>query len=135
MQKGEMQRTALLCIDSYDAGVPTGTVCCMAGEETQPFRSLSQLLIAMENHWNSTRFPQAFETMRVFGEPAAPEEPESGGRIGRGKLATFTVRVLFRQNASWQGSVTWLEGGRDESFRSVLELIFLMDSALQQVPA
>ena len=25
MQKGEMQRTALLCIDSYDAGVPTGT--------------------------------------------------------------------------------------------------------------
>ena len=135
MQKGELQRTALLCIDSYDAGVPTGTVCCMAGEETQPFRSLSQLLITMEKHLNSTRFPQAFEEMRIFGEPTAPEEPEGGEWVGSGKLATFAIRVLFRQNASWQGSVTWLEGGQDERFRSVLELIFLMDSALQQVPA
>ena len=41
------------------------------------------------------------------------------------------MRILFRQNASWQGSVTWLEGGRDESFRSVLELLLLMHSALE----
>ena len=47
-------------------------------------------------------------------------------------MATFAVRVLFRQNASWQGEVTWLEGKREESFRSVLELILLMDGALQE---
>lgn len=47
-----------------------------------------------------------------------------------GRCATFAVRVLFRQNASWQGSVSWLEGSREESFRSALELAFLMDSAL-----
>jgi hypothetical protein len=40
------------------------------------------------------------------------------------------VRVLFRQNASWQGSLTWLEEGKEESFRSVLELLLLMHSAL-----
>ena len=38
--------------------------------------------------------------------------------------------MIFRQNASWQGSVTWLDKGREESFRSVLELLLLMDSAI-----
>ncbi|NLW65775.1 MAG: hypothetical protein GXY26_06040, partial [Clostridiales bacterium] len=36
----------------------------------------------------------------------------------------------FRQNASWQGVITWAEDRREESFRSALELVFLMDSAL-----
>jgi len=40
------------------------------------------------------------------------------------------VKVLFRQNASWQGSIAWLEGKREESFRSVLELLLLIDSAV-----
>jgi hypothetical protein len=39
--------------------------------------------------------------------------------------------VLFRQNASWQGSITWMEGKQEQSFRSALELIFLMNSALE----
>ena len=48
-----------------------------------------------------------------------------------GKLATFQIRILFRQNAGWQGSVTWLGRDQTESFRSALERAFLMDSALQ----
>ena len=47
-----------------------------------------------------------------------------------GDVATFAVRVLFRQNASWQGSVVWLEGKKEEKFRSALELFNLMGSAL-----
>ena len=42
-----------------------------------------------------------------------------------------SVRILFRQNASWQGSVLWREGGQEERFRSALELVLLMDSALR----
>lgn len=41
------------------------------------------------------------------------------------------MRILFRQNASWQGSVLWREGGQEERFRSALELVLLMDSALR----
>ncbi|MBQ2819515.1 MAG: hypothetical protein IKM67_05230 [Clostridia bacterium] len=48
----------------------------------------------------------------------------------KGRLATFSIRLMFRQNASWQGSVSWLEGSSEETFRSALELIFLMKSAL-----
>lgn len=43
---------------------------------------------------------------------------------------TFVVQVLNTQNATWQGTVTWTDGRRSESFRSALELIRLMDSAL-----
>ncbi len=134
MIKGESQRTTLLCIDSYDAGVPVGMVQSAAQDDAQPFHSLTELLLTMEQNLNSTQFPQAFEALRIFGTPITPE-PQEGEAVKRGKLATFTIRVLFRQNASWQGSVAWLEGGRNESFRSVLELIFLMDSALKQTPA
>ena len=41
------------------------------------------------------------------------------------------MRILFRQNASWQGELLWMEKNARQSFRSVLELITLMDSALR----
>lgn len=43
---------------------------------------------------------------------------------------TFVVQVLHTQNATWQGTVTWAGTGKTETFRSALELIRLMDSAL-----
>lgn len=43
---------------------------------------------------------------------------------------TFVVKVLNTQNATWQGTINWLEGERTEAFRSALELIKLVDSAL-----
>ena len=49
----------------------------------------------------------------------------------RGALATFRLRILFRQNSSWQGFVSWVEGRQEESFRSTLELLMLLDSALR----
>ena len=45
---------------------------------------------------------------------------------------TFIIRVQHRQNASWQGSVQWVEGGKEQHFRSALELIKMMDEALEQ---
>ncbi|NBK91634.1 hypothetical protein D5278_06500 [bacterium 1XD21-13] len=46
----------------------------------------------------------------------------------RGGKATFLVRVQYRQRATWQGQVTWLEKNRTVSFRSALELLKLIDS-------
>ena len=43
---------------------------------------------------------------------------------------TFIVDVKSRQNGTWQGVVTWVQGQRKQSFRSALELIKLVDSAL-----
>lgn len=45
---------------------------------------------------------------------------------------TFVVRVKYRENATWQGHVTWAEKNQTCSFRSVLELLKLIDSALDK---
>lgn len=42
----------------------------------------------------------------------------------------FLIEIVDQQNASWQGSVNWLNQGRKEYFRSALELIRLLDSAM-----
>ena len=50
----------------------------------------------------------------------------------KGGADTFVVQILNTQNASWQGTVTWTDGKRRESFRSELELIKLIDSAAEE---
>ena len=46
---------------------------------------------------------------------------------------TFEITVKFRQNATWQGSVSWVEGGEQKPFRSALELLKLMDSTMDSM--
>lgn len=131
---GNEFRTTKVCIDSYTNGEMKGRFYNPHREEGEHFQSLTQLLIKMEQMLNEMDFPQSFTAARTFA--AFPEqvwERPSQDEPPEGLLATFAVRVLFRQNASWQGSVTWLDRGRDQTFRSVLELIFLMDSALNEV--
>jgi hypothetical protein len=45
-------------------------------------------------------------------------------------MATFELEILFRQNASWQGNVIYAEQNLSSSFRSLLELLSLIDSVL-----
>ena len=45
----------------------------------------------------------------------------------------YTIGVYENtQNATWQGTVTWTDGKRTEPFHSALELIKLIDSALEE---
>ena len=50
---------------------------------------------------------------------------DSGRRKG-----TFIVKVEYCQNGTWQGKVVWAEENKTERFRSMLELIKLMDEAM-----
>ena len=45
---------------------------------------------------------------------------------------TFVVHVTGRENSTWQGQVTWLDEMETRSFRSMLELIKLMDAAMEE---
>ena len=47
-----------------------------------------------------------------------------------GKEATFVVRVNKCENGSWQGQVTWADRDEKINFRSAMELINIMDAAL-----
>lgn len=50
-----------------------------------------------------------------------------------GEIGTFVIRVQHRQHSSWQGRVTWLEEDETVYFRSALELLKLIDGALDRI--
>lgn len=129
---GNAYRATTVCVDDYRHRVLAGRLYNPAlPPEGRRFESLVEFLLAMEELLNEMNFPQSFTAVRSFRESPERASVPAGDRTETGRLATFTVSVLFRQNTSWQGSVSWLENGREESFRSVLELILLMDSALE----
>lgn len=122
---------SVVCIDDCADGVYTGRLINLGLPEPIKFHGVMQFLLEMEKLLDDMRFPEPFVQTRNFaltaGSPANTEQDTAYGH-----LATFNLRVLFRQNASWQGSVQWLEGRQEESFRSVLELLLLMNSTMEQ---
>ena len=44
--------------------------------------------------------------------------------------ATFEITVMYMQNATWQGQILWAERNLRQYFRSVLEMLKLIDEAL-----
>lgn len=45
---------------------------------------------------------------------------------------SFIVKILDRQNFTWQGTVTWVEKQKVQNFRSALELLKLIDGVLDE---
>ena len=43
---------------------------------------------------------------------------------------TFIIDIKGSHNNTWQGTILWVERQKKESFRSTLELIRLLDSAV-----
>ena len=127
---GEEFRTTTVCIDSYCNAVPAGRFYNACLPEGRSFQSLVHFLQEMEHLLDTMDFPRAFSEVRTFAPPAELPPQSCPTRQQTGKLATFAIRILFRQNMSWQGTVTWLEGQQEQSFRSVLELILLICNAL-----
>lgn len=119
-------------MDSYRDGIlqgrfygPDGSIRC--------FSSLTQFLVMMEEMLELSNEPQSDTVRRSFS--AFLLQPNTGSHfssIPRGCLATFELLILFRQHSSWQGVLHWREQHREQSFRSALELILLMDSALRE---
>lgn len=44
----------------------------------------------------------------------------------------FALRILYRQNASIQGEIQWLNTGKKTFFRSLFELVSLIQEALEE---
>ena len=129
--KGEFDRTIMIYIDSYEDRIPVGRFHIVSHQDAQPFKGLCQLFLGINDVLDQNNFPQSFFELRKFHTPSEQSDFRAALSSRRGnELATFRIRILFRQNASWQGSVSWIEGNQEEYFRSVLELIVLMDDAL-----
>ena len=43
---------------------------------------------------------------------------------------TFIVQIAYQQNDTWQGTLKWMNQGKEAHFRSTLELIHMIDTAI-----
>lgn len=125
-------RRTIVCVDSYRDGVFQGRVSGV-GHTDLPFYSLSQFLVMMDDMLEKNQAPQSYTAHRSFSTFLLPNAATGvAGSRRKGILATFELKVLFRQHSSWQGVLLWQEQKQEKSFRSVLELVLLLDSALRQ---
>lgn len=126
-------RKIIICVDDYDEGVFKGRFYQTA-QGMSSFRSLTQFLLKMEATLEEMREPQSYTTKRTFSSMLVPEDDTAHpAQFRKGARATFELKVLFRQHSSWQGIIVWKDRKTEQSFRSVLELVFLLDSALRDL--
>ena len=124
-------RKMTICVDSYTDGVMKGRIL-NAYQEMECFESLVQFLIGVERVLEDQQIPQSYTSLRKFSDLIPVGEGNGNpSQIRKGSRATFELQVLFRQHSSWQGVIVWRERKKEEPFRSVLELVMLMDSALR----
>lgn len=133
--------SCFICVDDYSAKEIKGRLYNTFNTEIREFENIISLMMSMEQLFNQYEYPDGRIVLRSFSESAKQEEfggeereGESLQYVMQGKEATFLVKVLFRRNATWQGTVLWMDSRRKESFRSAFELAALMDSALSDVP-
>ena len=126
-----------VCIDDYQEGVIIGRIYHTLHQEPIRFRGCITMLKEMEALMNTYDFPQADVRLRTFQSNQTLNRTLHNWRLKeeyqvknwiRGSRATFGIRILYRHNATWQGTIRWIEGAKDEHFRSVLEMIFLIES-------
>lgn len=134
-----------VCVDSYDNKNIKGCFVNNYYGEEFSYNSTIELLFNMEELMNKIGSPKKYEKDRSFVYDKKDSDIISNNNDNepinrfvnsngfneynkKGKIATFYIKIRFRQNSSWQGSITWLEGGKTEDFRSVFELLKIINS-------
>lgn len=123
------KRNSIVCIDSYEEGVLQGRLYSPF-REMETFSSLSQFLLKMEHLLDLQNMPRAYTETRTFSDQPGMQLAWNMMPVRKGAMATFELQILFRQHTSWQGVLCWVGEDVQQQFRSVLELIILLDSAL-----
>lgn len=149
-----MENLVNLCVDSYTMERQKGRFYHLYDNRPVEFVSLVEAIKKMDDLYDKLDFPQSSTKLRSF--LVNRKKKKSGAENGRltewskekrkeakemasleqviehrGAGATFIIRVKYRQNSSWQGEVTWVDGQKKEYFRSALELVKLLDGILE----
>lgn len=127
-----------VCIDTNE----TGRMYHRYMEGPVVFHQYTELLLKMEELYDRLGYPQAGLEMRQFDaarggapvkvamEPVVDTEKLTARR---GDRATFLIHVKWRQMATWQGELLWLERNRKEFFESELDLLKILDAATRSL--
>lgn len=118
-------------------------------QESEPFNSISEFIYKLELMLEQINVPQAATSCRKgwsipnrykYGEDEnAPAKEWKFSKepfmiTGKKTGLFFLIHIRYRYNSSWQGEIRWLKGKNTMVFRSVLELLMVLENTiLQQV--
>lgn len=132
-----------ICVNDRNGKDYSGEIWHQYQNKPVEFSTAIGMLMEMDWLYDRWQFPQRSTEARAFesaettsGHEEAMlsmDEKRVTNRIGN--IGTFIVRVKFRQNATWQGEVVWAEKQERKYFRSALELLKLIDGALEETAA
>jgi len=109
---------AVFLVSFYEDGEISGWLIHSRLDCPVKVQNLSQLLLKLDEILLMDYHPvrsKAFDLLRYEELP---------------HFATIRIRVLFQENYTWQGYVIWEEQHMEAAFRSVLELVMILDEIL-----
>ena len=148
--KNTAPNLCILCIDQAAKGDYQGRLYHLYAAEAIPFDYMYAGVRQIDSLCDQLDYPQSSEQLRSFNKikrktkqtqenDCHTKETRAKQKMSKetltqqkGKTATFVIHVMHRQNATWQGSVTWAEKDKKANFRSTLELIKLIDGAVEE---
>lgn len=111
---------AVLMVSSYQCGELEGWLAHPRLDGPQKINSVPQMLFMLDE--------LLVREEKLISYYAF--EPTGYKEISR--IATLRIQILFRENHTWQGCLLWEEQRKEATFRSVLELIQLLDEILAE---
>jgi len=128
-----------VAVDEYDEGRIAGYVYSRRLKEPIHFQYGADLLLQIEDLMDEQDFPRAFQKKRTFHKSVrknaghSEEDEDDGENMDeetvnqvQGKIATFALNIITRQNTSWQGYIDLLDGAPRRAFNSDLELLSII---------
>ena len=115
-------------VDSYDDGIVTGQFWSVQNQNDRcTFSNMTQLILGIDSMIDDAAVNADNAMPSPYGLPM-PQTIYRAGPFPR----TLLIKIFFRQHSSWQGSVTDLKDGTVRNFKSVLEIMGILDSALDE---
>lgn len=111
-------REAVIAIRSYENGMLDGWLQHPRLEKEEKLRSLSQMVLLLDG------------LLDLENCPGRPLPLIHSMCDDREETAVFRVQILFREHCTWQGKLIWQNENKEAVFRSVLELLQLLDEIL-----
>lgn len=130
---------ANVCIDRVEGERYIGRLYHKYHVGAVDFGDLGHLLSQIDKLCDISNYPQSTTMSRTFEGRKRNASGEGAVQVAdfeqildqKGGLATFVVHVKYRQYSTWQGEIVWAEKNKKQTFRSALELLKLIDNALE----
>jgi len=132
----------MIKVERQDIKSWQGTIEHLQSGQVFTIRDLGQMTFLILNKLDSIGLPQPATEIRTWKDKNNAslssksnkkiDPKKSNQRIELDSGPTFFIRIYYRQNATWQGSIQWLEKNSTMFFRSYLEMMLLIQEAIEE---